>query len=75
MVNVRTSMTAATIKIAASATSSRSVNPPLNMKPPLDGGAFQFVTNGEMTDFDVIIVGGGIAGASLGAEMAGNGGS
>src|SRR5207237_10197246 len=50
---------------------SRPVNPPFNMKPPLDGAAFQFVTTIEMSDFDIIIVGGGIAGASLGAEVAG----
>ena len=36
--------------------------------PPLDGRAFEFVTG--RVDFDVVIVGGGIAGASLGAEIA-----
>jgi D-arginine dehydrogenase len=35
---------------------------------PLDGRAFEFVTG--PVDFDVVIVGGGIAGASLGAEIA-----
>ena len=40
------------------------------MAAALDGGAFQFVTTAQMSDFDVIIVGGGIAGASLGAEIA-----
>jgi len=35
---------------------------------PLDGRAFEFVTG--LVDFDVVIVGGGIAGASLGAEIA-----
>ncbi len=35
---------------------------------PLDGRAFEFVTG--RVDFDVVIVGGGIAGASLGAEIA-----
>ena len=35
---------------------------------PLDGRAFQFVTGA--VDYDVVIVGGGIAGASLGAEIA-----
>ncbi len=39
---------------------------------PLDGAAFQFVTSARrMSDFDIVIVGGGIAGASLGAEIAG----
>ncbi len=47
------------------------VNAPLNMPTPLDGAAFQFVTAAAMSDFDVLIVGGGIAGASLGAEIAG----
>lgn len=38
---------------------------------PLDGAPFEFVTGGMMSEFDVVIVGGGIAGASLGAEIAG----
>src|SRR5215218_2135573 len=44
------------------------------MAPPLDGRAFEFVTgpvDSQIVDFDVVIVGGGIAGASLGAEIAG----
>ena len=41
------------------------------MTPPLDGAGFPIRNRlEEMTDFDVIIVGGGIAGASLGAEIA-----
>ena len=41
------------------------------MPTPLDGAAFEFVTAAAMSDFEVLIVGGGIAGASLGAEIAG----
>jgi len=36
---------------------------------PLDGAAFEFVTSG--VNFDIAIIGGGIAGASLGAELGG----
>src|SRR4051794_40268489 len=71
MVNVRTSTTAATTRVAASATSSRTVNPPLNMTATPRRCGFPIRNQrGEMSKFDVIIVGGGIAGASLGAEIA-----
>jgi D-arginine dehydrogenase len=42
------------------------------MTPPLDGAPFQTVTSDAMEKMDVLIVGGGIAGASLGARLAGS---
>ena len=41
---MRVSMTAATTKVAASASKSSAVNPPFNISKGLDGAAFQFVT-------------------------------
>src|SRR4051794_17248040 len=71
MVNVRTSMAAATRRIAASPMRRKSVNAPLNMAPTPRRRGFPIRNRAQMSDFDIVIVGGGIAGASLGARIAG----
>src|SRR4051812_3842841 len=71
MVKVRTSITAATTRIAASPTRRISVNAPYNMASGSRRRAFRIRNRGpDMSDFDIVIVGGGIAGASLGARIA-----
>src|SRR5262245_39424194 len=70
IVNVRMSITAATTSSAARPTSRISVKAPLNMAATTRRRAFRIRNRRQMTQFDILIVGGGIAGASLGAEVA-----
>ncbi len=70
MVNVRTSMTAATTRMIASATSRNSVNPKFVHVGGSRRHGFSNRNQRAWIDTDILIVGGGIAGASLGARLA-----